>query len=193
MPATHPLERVRDFGLSELQARGLNVPLALRLLESQLREPMDFAKRWFEAQDENAVNLALALCDSPKLDARIYGREFVEKRLDFLLENGLLERLEENPNADTQSFVAELLTRKPEAEPTQFDRAVLRSRHRARRAKTLVQARRASSTPLPDDATLLELARGKTPRDAEWALSQLARRALEQPVEGVEVSGVAAI
>ena len=191
--ATHPLEQVRDFGLEQLQARGLNVPIALKLLESRLRAPMDFAKNWFESQNANAVDLALALCDSPKLDARIYGREFVEKRLDFLLENGLLARLEENPNADTQGFVAELLTRKPESEPTEFDRAVLRSRHRARRAKSLVQARRASSTPLPDDATLLELARGKTPRDAEWALSQLARRALENKVEGVEVSGVATI
>jgi len=75
----------------------------------------------------------------------------------------------------------------------EFDRAVLRGRYRARKAKNLVQKRRTQTEPLPDERTLLELARGRTPRDADWALTQLAKRALEAPVDGVEISGVGAI
>ena len=196
--AIHSLPEVRAFGLGVLAQRGLNVPIALRLLESDLRDAMDAAKNWFNSRDENIANLALALCDSPRLRVREYGREFVGARLDALLGDGLLPKLEENPNAEMQSFVADLLLNRDSqngesAEPLEFDRAVLRGRNRARRAKNLVQARRTNNAPLPDDATLLELARGKTPRDADWALQQLARRALEQEVAGVEVGGVAAI
>ena len=200
--AIHPLPAVRAWGLAELQARGLSVPTALRLLESDLRDAMDAAKNWFESQTQNRASLALALCDSPRLPVREWGREFVAARLDELLGDGLLEHLEENPNAEIQSFVAELLlnrevagTSSPDSsdEPLEFDRAVLRGRDRARRAKDLVQTRRTRDATLPDEATLLELARGKTPRDAEWALQQLARRALENEVAGVEIEGVAAI
>ena len=192
--AIHPLPAVRALGLAALVERGLSVPVALRLLESDLRDAMETAKNWFESREQNIANLALALCDSPRLRVREYGREFVSARLDALLSDGLLEKLEENPNADAQSFVARLLLERETApQPTEFDRAVLRSRNRARRAKSLVQQRRAQNEPLPDDATLLELARGKTPRDAEWALQQLARRALETSIEGVEVGGVGAI
>jgi hypothetical protein len=72
-----------------------------------------------------------------------------------------------------------------------FDRAVLRSRGRARRAKDFVQQRHQeqSGTALLDTATLLELARGRTKRDADWALRQLAQRALSgEKIEGVEIS-----
>ena len=192
--AIHPLPAVRALGLRELVARGLSVPIALRLLESDLRDAMDAAKNWFESRAENIANLALALCDSPRLRVREYGREFVGARLDDLLGDGLLAKLEENPNAEMQGFVANLLLeREVETAPIEFDRAVLRGRNRARRAKNLVQARHMEGAALPDDATLLELARGKTPRDAEWALQQLARRALENEIAGVEVMGVGAI
>ncbi len=192
--AIHPLPAVRALGLSELSARGLSVPIALRLLESDLRDAMDAAKNWFESQTENVANLALALCDSPRLRVREWGRAFVAARLDALLNDGLLAKLEENPNAEMQGFVASLLLeREVETAPLEFDRAVLRGRNRARRAKDLVQTRHLQTAPLPDDATLLELARGKTPRDADWALQQLARRALQGEVAGVEISGVAAI
>ena len=191
--ATHPLPAVRALGLRQLGERGLNVPVALRLLESDLRDAMDAARGWFESREENIANLALALCDSPRLRVREYGRAFVSARLDALLGDGLLEKLEENPNAEMQGFVADLLLKREDAEPLEFDRAVLRGRNRARRAKNLVQVRRAEGAPLPDDATLLELARGKTPRDAQWALEQLARRAMKGEVVGVEVGGVGAI
>lgn len=194
LAATHPLPQVRAVGLQLLQTRGLNVPIALRLLESDLRDAMDAAKNWFDSRSENIAALALALCDSPRLRVREFGREWVAARLDALIGDGFLPKLEENPNAEMQAFVAKLLLeREVETQPVAFDRAVLRGRNRARHAKNLVQARRKTDAPLPDDATLLELARGKTPRDAEWAMQQLARRALESRVEGVEVGGIGAI
>ena len=140
--AIHPLPAVRAIGLNGLLARGLNVPIALRLLESDLRDAMDAAKIWFESREENIADLALALCDSPRLRVRAYGREFVSARLDDLLGDGLLAKLEENPNAEMQGFVASLLLeREALTAPLEFDRAVLRGHNRARRAKTLVQTR----------------------------------------------------
>jgi hypothetical protein len=197
--ALHSLSSVRDYGLETLQRRGLNTSLALRLLESRLPEPMRVAREWFEQtatdEPERAVALALSLLDSPQSEARAIGRSFVASRLERLIEGGLLQALLENPNAEVQAFVAQLLLeRGPKSlETGDFDRAVLRGRDRARRAKTLVQTRRAQTEALPDAKTLLELARGKTPRDADWAWTQLARLAQNESVEGVEVSGVGAI
>lgn len=193
--ALHSLVSIRDYGLRFLQRRGLNTPLALRLLESRLPEPMRAAREWFEqtatSQPERAAALALSLLDSPLGEAREIGRAFVAERLDALIEAGLLDSLLENPNAEVQAFVAQLLLeRGPQlAETREFDRAVLRGRDRARRAKTLVQTRRSGGEALPDAQTLLELARGKTPRDADWAWTQLALLAQNEPVEGVEISG----
>jgi len=197
--ALHSLASIRDFGLRQLQRRGLNTPIAMRLLESRLPEPMRVARAWFEqtatSEPQRAVSLALSLLDSPQEPARQIGREFAASRLNSLLEGGLLAALLENPNAEVQTFVAQLLLerRSTTLETRDFDRTVLRGRDRARRAKTLVQTRRAQSETLPDAPTLLELARGKTPRDADWAWTQLARLAQNESVEGVEVSGTGAI
>jgi hypothetical protein len=74
-----------------------------------------------------------------------------------------------------------------------FDRGMLRSQNRARRAREAVKTRLERS-PGVDAAVLLEMARGNTPRDAEWALAQLARLAAEgQTVEGVAVEGPAGV
>ncbi|PQV63680.1 hypothetical protein B1R32_10919 [Abditibacterium utsteinense] len=186
--ATHPLPAVRDLGLAHLEIIGLDVPGALQLLESRLPPSIAFAQKWFENRGEKLLELALALSDSPQPSVRAFGREFIAARLENLLANGLIGYLQDNPNAEMQSFVAAQLLEKPELAAPEFDRAVLRSRFRARRAKNLIQERRTQSAPLPDDKTLLEIARGRTPCDAEWALSQLARRALDgAQIEGIEV------
>lgn len=81
----------------------------------------------------------------------------------------------------------------------EFDCAVLRTRDKGRRAKELVK-RRLDANPVGtgeqglDTAALLELARGQTGRDAEWALGQLARRAAAgEAVAGLTVDGVGGI
>jgi hypothetical protein len=192
--AVHPLPAVRDLGLNHLEVIGLDVPGALKLLESKLPPSIDFGQRWFERQTENNLELALALSDSPQPTVRAFGRTYIAARLESLMQSGLIAYLQDNPNAEMQSFVAAQLKEQPEAAVPEFDRAVLRGRYRARRAKNLVQERRTTSVPLPDDKTLLELARGRTPRDSEWALTQLARRALDGAVVAdVEVGKVAGI
>ena len=73
--------------------------------------------------------------------------------------------------------------------PAAFDRQVLRARDRGRQAKELVKARRNRAKPA-DAELLLEMARSRTGRDAEWALSQLARLALEgEEIAGVTIEG----
>ncbi len=192
--AIHPLPDVRDYGLARLEIVGLNVAGALQLLESRLPPSIEFGRQWFQNRGENELESALALCDSPQLAVRAIGREFIAAHFETLLQAGLIGYLQENPNAEMQGFVAAQLNQKPELAAPDFDRAVLRSRNRARRAKNLIQARTTQNAPLADTKTLLEIARGRTPRDAEWALSQLARRALDGgAVEGVEVGDLAAI
>ncbi|RYG63344.1 hypothetical protein EON80_21430 [bacterium] len=166
----------------------------MRLLESKVPPSIDFGRRWFENQSEGTLELALALSDSPQPTVRAFGRNYIAARLESLMQSGLIAYLQDNPNAEMQAFVAAQLKGNPDAAVPEFDKAVLRGRYRARRAKNLVQERRTASAPLPDDKTLLELARGRTPRDSEWALTQLARRAMEgATVEGVEVGELAGI
>ncbi len=192
--AIHPLPAVRDFGLARLEIVGLDVPGALQLLESRLPPSIEFGRNWFRNRGENQLESALALCDSPQLAVRAFGREFIAAHLENLLENGLIGYLSDNPNAEMQSFVADQLKERPEIEAPAFDCAVLRSRNRARRAKNLIQMRTTQNAPLADTKTLLEIARGRTPRDAEWALSQLARQIMDgAEVEGVEIGEMAGI
>lgn len=192
--AIHPLPEVRDFGLAQLEIIGLSVSGALQLLESRLPPSIDFGQRWFRNRGEGELESALALCDSPQLAVRAFGRDFIAAHFQTLLQSGLIGYLQDNPNAEMQSFVAAQLKEHPELAAPDFDRAVLRSRQRARHAKTLIQERTIQSAPLADDKTLLEIARSRTPRDAEWALGQLARRALAgSAVEGVEVGDLAGI
>jgi hypothetical protein len=167
--AIHPLPEVRDFAIAQLEIIGLDVPGALRLLESRLVPSIALGRKWFENRGENELELALALADSPQLSVRAFGREFIAARLESLVENGLFAYLQDNPNAEMQAFIAAQLKDKPELAAPAFDRAVLRGRYRARHAKNLIQARRSTSAPLPDDRTLLEIARGRTPRDSDWA------------------------
>jgi hypothetical protein len=90
--------------------------------------------------------------------------------------------------------VATLLNDEPSrpSETPQFDRDVLRARNKARAAKEAVKARQETEGTV-DVETLLSMARGSgTPRDAEWALSQLARRALAgEQISGFSIDGVA--
>ena len=190
--AVHPLPRTRKWALEKLLARGLNLAFALRLHESGLRDAQNAAQNWATSQTQNLVGVALGFCDSPRLFTRQFGREFVQNRLEKLIEAGFLAAIQENTNAEMQAFVAGLLNEREALASADFDRAVLRRKNRARRAKTLVQTR-LEQKPLQNARVLLELARGKTPRDREFALQQLAKLAAEKEIGGVEIGGVGAI
>lgn len=187
--ATHPLPEIRSIGLERVRRDGMGLPFALRLLESEIPPSVALGKTFFEridAEDIGRTEAITALCDSPKPSVRAFGRELLTGRPEMLAETDVLERLSENPDPETQAFVAGRLLKQPTPAETTgaFDRSVLRARDRGRRAKELVKAR-LDTQPTSDVALLLEMARSRTPRDADWALGQLAKLALE----GVEIPG----
>lgn len=194
--ATHVLPDARAWALDRVRAQGMDLPFALRLLESSLPASMEVGGAFFTSLapgDPAERGYALALCDSPLPPARALGRAFVTARWETLPQEETLRALFENSHADMQAFVADLLSQSPArpAGTSQFDGEVLRTRHTARRAKEQVKARQGME-PTVDVATLLALARSRTPRDSEWALGQLARLALAgQEIEGFTVTGVA--
>jgi hypothetical protein len=192
--ASHALPEVREPALGRILVVGMSLPFALRLLESQVPDAVRVSERFFENHKiEDGFPFALALCDSPVAAVRAYGRRFVSARWDALPRQDLYRALFENPAPEMQAFVATLLGDEPAppAEAAQFDGEVLRAKNRARRAKEAVKARQGKAdAPTVDVDTLLALARGVdgTPRDAEWALTQLTRLALSgQKIEGFAV------
>jgi len=196
--ATHPLPQVRAWGLARVGKVGMDVAFALRLLESAVPPAMDAGRAFFTAVPPRApetLEHALALSDSPDRATRAYGREYIEARRDSLPLDELVLRLSEHSDPEMHRFLAEILCRAPGlgAAVREFDRGVLRARNRGRKAKEQVKAR-LDRTGAPDTAFLLDLARSGTPRDAEWALGQLARLAADgQPVEGVTLEGVVGV
>lgn len=196
LAATHNLPGVREWGLGRAEYLRLDLASALRLLESDLPECIAAGRKFFEAVEsgsDDEKDYALALCDSPGYAARGYGREFIEARRETLFSGDLLGQLAQGSAPDMQAWLAEKLLEKaaPQEATQTFDAAVLRARGRARKAKNLVQTRyEQNSAPEAkvDNATLLEIARSRTPRDAEWALRQLAERTLAgEKIEGVEI------
>jgi len=193
--ATHVLPEVRGWSLERVRSVGMELPFALRLLESQLPQSVATGVSFFEAApagDPQERGNALALCDSPFLSVRRIGQEYVTARWQSLPQSDILTALFQSFHPDIQAFVATLLGKSEEApqETPVFDREVLRTRQKARKAKELVKTRQAAA-PSVDTATLLSLARGRTPRDAEWALAELARRAVAgEQIEGITVDGV---
>jgi hypothetical protein len=200
--ATHPLPRVREPALARAREEGIDLPFALKLLESGVPASVELGRGFFEAVEPGAeaeLSYALALCDSPERSTRALGRAFIGLRIASLPRPELVRALAEHGDAEMNRFVADLLlelgpgdTAAPE-EVREFDRGVLRGRNRGRRAKEQVKSR-LSRSGAADVPLLLDLARSGTPRDAEWALGELARLAVAgQPIEGIEVEGVAGV
>jgi hypothetical protein len=196
--ATNPGPELRAWALDRLRALGMELPFALRLMESELPEPAALGEAFFQALppgDGRELEYALALCDSPIKPVRAAGREFVRARWETLPREPLLASLGQHDDPQVQEYLAAVLLAGAAGEVARtFDAPVLRSRHRARRAKELVKTRLQRATETPDPAVLLELARGTNRRDREWALQQLARLALAgETIEGIKLEGVAGI
>ncbi len=198
--AMSPLVEIRRRGLARVQELGLSLPLSLRLMECGLPQPFEVGKKWFETNQElDLADRALALCDSPDDAVRAFGRTFLETHRDRVLDASLLKKLSENSDPQMQAWLAEHLLRDAlNIEVAVFDAAVLRARGRARRAKEAVKLRRDTTKTVPlanieysneEVATLLDVARGRTSRDREWALQQLAQVALSgKQIDGVTIS-----
>jgi hypothetical protein len=188
--ATHEADAIRLWGLRRVRVLGLNVAVSLRLMESGLPQPFALGREYFEsaARDTNdEQEHALALCDSPNAAVQNYGREFISRRASTLLRGDTLQKLTEHFEPQMQAWVAGQLQNFPDVDAREFDRTLLKTKGRARLAKEKVKTRLASTSSADVDASvLIEMARGSLARDREWALQQLASRALA----GEEISGV---
>ena len=188
--ATHMLPDIRAFGLERVRQVGMQLPFALRLLESELPPAVETGKTFFDALpagDSSELAYVLALCDSPKASVRAYGQQVLEARWNSLPQEEVFDRLAENTDPHMEAFLAGKMLRNDIrfTHVATFDRQVLRQRDQGRKAKELVK-QRLTTAPSQDVPLLLELARSRSPRDAEWALGQLAQLALT----GVEINGL---
>lgn len=196
--AMSKIPEIRNAGLARITQVGQTLPFALRLVESGLPETIAKGKEFFEALpagDTREMDYALAICDSPDKTAQLFGREFMQKRWATLPTAELLRRLSEHPDPLIQELLATQLLQTPEVQtevPTgDFDRTVLRRRNKGRKVKELVKERLEQNPAGFDKATLLEMARSRTPRDAEWALQQLVRLAQAgEAIDGLTIDGV---
>jgi hypothetical protein len=110
--ATHPLPEVRTPALARVAEVGMDMPFALRLLESAVPPSIAVGRAFFDGEPaggEREFDYALALCDSPDGDVRRLGIDYVRGRLATLDPERILSALFENPAPEMQAFVAELL------------------------------------------------------------------------------------
>ena len=192
---THKLPEIRQQAFRRLDEVGLDMPFALRLLESGLPEVIERGQQFFEAippGHPQEMEYILATLDSPEKYAQAFGREFLVKRQENLPAEEITRRLAEHPAPKVQELVATRLLQQPEVakQLAEFDSSVLRARNQGRKVKELVKKRLEHTTPASlDKQTLLEMTRSRTPRDAEWAWQELARLALAgEEIPGLEIS-----
>ena len=192
--------KLAQSNISDWQARALNrllsaelrLPVALRLMESELPILERVAAPFFRDESENWSERVLALADSPKLAARALALQLLEE-FPARWTPDLLRNLAQHDDAGIQAFVAAQLEKAPakivESKAIEtFDNAIINARGRARRAKESVKAR--VSEGEFDRETLLEAARNGAPRDREWALRQLVLASLSgDEVDGLKVEG----
>lgn len=183
---THRLSGVRNWGMEKVDKESINLRFALQLLESGLPEAATFGQAFFHQTPTGTqaeTDHVLALLDSPDESTRIFGQAFFEQRKIHLNNPVAIACLTEHIDPKVQEFVAEELNQNiaPNVKRT-FDRAVLRTKNKARSAKELVKKRVENDLEI-DPSVLLELANGQNVKDREWAIEQL----LKLTLSGVEV------
>ena len=196
--ATHAIAAVRDWGLRHLRDVGLDVPLAVRLLECGSPPAADLAREFFEtlpAANGREMESVLALCGHPQAAIRAFGQGFLERRWASLPQVPLVRFLAKQQDPSSRELLATALLRAPRlvAEAPGFDERIIRTRVRANPVKVLVMAR-LELDPGANVPIQLEMARTHSAGDAAWALRQLARLALSgQPVEGFSIDSAAGV
>ena len=188
----HRLPEVRNWAFGRINELGLRTRFALRLLESELPEAVNFGQRYFAnvaTREDSLVEDLLALCDSPVATTRAFGLTLLHRlELDPKKHAELLTYLSEHSDAKIQEYVsAKLLTTssvtsKPFVKT--FDRSVLRRKNHNKTVRENVKKRWNEQTEL-DIETLLELAKTGNKNDSEWAVFQLTKLSLQgQKIEG---------
>jgi hypothetical protein len=195
--ATSPHPELQQLVIARLESRRLVESIYVSLAESGMPAAVVAAERYVASiKDRSALTRAvITLCDSGASSTRAIGLRFVERQRDRLDLNALLVALAEHTSPDitfvVANFAASGIAVKRDA-LAQFDNRVLRTRRTGRKAKELVKRRLGALVPNAavsiganqpvDDRriqALLDMARGSSLRDRDWALQQLARFALD--------------
>ena len=195
--AVSPHPDLQQFVIARLESRRMVEAVYVPLAESGMPAAVAAAERYIGSIKDRSVltKVVITVCDSGVSVTRAIGLRVIERQPQRLDLNALLNALAEHTSPDITTTVARFaasgLTFKRDA-LDQFDNRVLRTRRAGRKAKELVKSRLAIAVPrdvVSIDAhqdvdhrriqALLDMARGSSLRDRDWALQQLARLALD--------------
>jgi hypothetical protein len=205
--ATSPHPELQQLAIARLESRRLVQPVYVPLAESGMPAAVAAAERYVASIKDGAefTKAVITICDSGSAPTRAIGLRFIGQQRDRLDLNALLVALAEHTAPDVTATVADLVASgiavKRDA-LERFDDRVLRTRRAGRLAKELVKRRLEKRVPdaavaidtkqAVDDRriqALVDMARGSSLRDRDWALQQLARLALDgHHIPGVRVS-----
>lgn len=195
--ATCPHPELQQLAIARLESRRLVETVFVSLAESGMPAAVTAAQRYIASIKDQAVltKAVITLCDSGASATRALGLRFIERQPERLDLNALLVALAEHTSPEITATVARFATSRITIKRDvldQFDNRVLRTRRTGRKAKELVKSRLGTLAPeaavsigtnqTVDDRrvqALVDMARGSSLRDREWALQQLARLALD--------------
>jgi len=195
--ATCPHPELQQLALARLESRRLIGTIFVSLAESGMPAAVTAAEGYVASIKEQAAltKAVIDICDSGSSTSRAIGLQLIERHPERLDLNALLAALAEHTSPDVTSTVARFATagiaiRRDALD--QFDNRILRTRRTGRKAKELVKSRLGMLAPegavsigtnqKVDDRrvqALVDMARGSSLRDRDWALQQLARLALD--------------
>lgn len=178
----HPIIQIRNWAKQQVHKVGMDLIFALQLMESGVPDAFKLGKSFFEAAKDDSIEeleYVLALCDSPQKEVRDYGIKYMKERSANLKSSIAMACLSEHGDPIIQEFVAKQLKEQATKEEfvRTFDKGVLRTKNQSRKAKQIIKQRLEENLDV-DAETLVELARGKNKKDAEWAVLQLTKLAL---------------
>ena len=205
--ATCPHPELQQLAIARLEARRLIETVFISLAESGMPAAVTAAERFIRSiKDQTSLTkVVITVCDSGVSATRAIALRLIERQPERLDLNALLLALAEHTAPDVTAVVAGFAATgvaiKRDA-LDQFDIRVLKTRRVGRKTKELVKSRleipgpanalAISSHQKVDDRriqALVDMARGSSLRDRDWALQQLARLALDgHVVPQVQVS-----
>jgi hypothetical protein len=205
--ATCPHPELQQLAIARLEGRRLVNSVFVPLAESGMPAAIASAERYIGSiKDRSALTKAvITVVDSGLMATRAIGLGLIERHPERLDLNVLMAALAEHTSPDVTATVARfaasgIAIRRDALD--QFDNRVLKTRRVGRKAKDLVKSRLETLVPKAavaigahqkvDDRriqALVDMARGSTLRDRDWALQQMARLALDgHPIPQVQVS-----
>ena len=188
----HKLPAIRNLALDRATSMGMDISFVIRLLESDLPSTQQAVFTYLdklEAGSTKEWEATLAMCDSPNTYTRKLGMDFFQSVNPSGQPRNSCNCSNFCRNMPTLLCITgwqrELVAQQVESSFVQrFDKEVLRMKNHSRKAKESIKYRQQQSPTLATNI-LLEMAKSKHKKDAEWAIWQLTQRTLS----GEEIQG----